>query len=190
MSRKKNRNRPPMETALAAVATATPTPANDATAIEEVGQTTTAESPTMEQGESASSATGQTTTAESPTVEVKVNKGGRTKREDPEPVKWTIRGVDRETRNVIEKASERSDKTLGEYFNSEIRALIQEQIKKGSLPPMSPTDIRDQLKSDVEAMELRIAATTKDQLAQLRQDLLTARTAPEQRKGILARLFG
>ena len=176
MGRKHKNNRQPMEAALAAVADAPATPANDATATLDEGQTATEE--------------GQTTTADSPTEEVKVNKGGRPKREEPEPPKWTIRGVDRETRNVIEKASERTGKTLGEYFSTEVREFAANQVKRNSTPPMSPQDIRDQLKADVEAMETRIASTTADQLAQLRVDLLQARTAPEQRRGILARLFG
>lgn len=176
MGRKKNRNRQPMEAALAAVAEAAPTPANDATATQEDGQTITEP--------------GQTTTPEGQTEGVKVNKGGRPKREDPEPPKWTIRGVDRETRTVIEKASDRAGKTLGEYMNTEVREFAANQVKRNSTPPMSPQDIRNQLKADVEAMETRIASTTADQLAQLRKDLLEARTAPEQRRGILSRLFG
>ena len=176
MGRKKKNNRQPMEAALAAVAVAPATPANDTETTQEEGQT-----PTVN---------GQTETPDGPTAEVKVNKGGRPKREEPEPPKWTIRGVDRETRTVIEKASDRAGKTLGEYFSTEVREFASNQVKRNSTPPMSPQDIRDQLKADVEAMETRIASTTADQLAQLRVDLLQARTAPEQRRGILARLFG
>jgi hypothetical protein len=176
MGRKNKNNRQPMEAALAAVAVAPATPANDVTATLDEGQTATEE--------------GQTTTAEGQTEEATVNKGGRRKREEPEPPKWTIRGVDRETRNVIEKASERTGKTLGEYFSTEVREFATSQVKRNSTPPMSPQDIREQLTADVVAMETRIATKTADQLAQLRKDLLEARTAPEQRKGILARLFG
>jgi hypothetical protein len=176
MGRKKNRNSQPMQAALAAVAEATPAPANDTTPTVEDGQTVTDN--------------GQTETAAGPTEEAKVNKGGRPKREEPEPPKWTIRGVDRETRTVIEKASDRAGKTLGEYFCTEVREFAANQVKRNSTPPMSPQDIRNQLKADVEAMETRIASTTADQLAQLRRDLLEARTAPEQRKSFLSRLFG
>ena len=47
-------------------------------------------------------------------------KGGRPTRQTLEPPKWTVRGIGLETRRVIEKAAERTGKTLGQFFNDEL----------------------------------------------------------------------
>jgi hypothetical protein len=76
-------------------------------------------------------------------------KTGRPNRTEPEPSKWTIRGVDTETRRFIDKAAERSGKTLGQFFNQEIREFCAGQIKKGNQPPASPDDIRKMVTDDL-----------------------------------------
>ncbi len=80
---------------------------------------------------------GQTETEISPTF----SKGGRPTRQTPEPPKWTIRGIEPETRRVIEKAAERTSKTLGQFFNDELREAATNLLKKGSQPPARPEDI-------------------------------------------------
>ena len=64
---------------------------------------------------------GQTETQLSPTF----TKGGRPTRQSPEPAKWTVRGIEPETRRVIEKAAERTGKTLGQFFN-----LVTDLVEK------------------------------------------------------------
>lgn len=60
------------------------------------------------------------------------------------PVTWSIRGVERDTRSVIEKAAERAGKTLGQYVNEDIRSLVQGQLTQTQLPA-APVDIQNQI---------------------------------------------
>lgn len=80
---------------------------------------------------------GQTETQISPTS----FKGGRPTRQTPEPPKWTVRGIETETRRVIEKAAERTGKTLGQFFNDELREAATNVLKKGNQPPARPEDL-------------------------------------------------
>ena len=43
-------------------------------------------------------------------------------------VTWSVRGVERETRAVIEKASDRVGKTLGQFLNDDVRGFAQGQL--------------------------------------------------------------
>lgn len=86
---------------------------------------------------------GQTETEKSLLVKnITQNKGGRPAKNEIEPPKWTIRGIDIETRNIIDKAATKHGQTLGQFFNSSIREYCTGQIKKGEQPPASPTDIK------------------------------------------------
>jgi uncharacterized protein (DUF1778 family) len=60
------------------------------------------------------------------------------------PVTWSIRGVERDTRRVIEKAAERSGKTIGQYINNDVRIFAQNQITQSQLPA-APVDIQNQI---------------------------------------------
>lgn len=60
------------------------------------------------------------------------------------PVTWSIRGIERDTRAVIEKAAERAGKTIGQYVNEDIRSLVQGQLTQSQLPA-SPVDIQNQI---------------------------------------------
>ncbi|WP_106141072.1 hypothetical protein [Spirosoma oryzae] len=60
------------------------------------------------------------------------------------PVTWSIRGVERDTRLVIEKAAERAGKTIGQYVNEDIRGLVQSQLVQ-SQTPAAPIDIQNQI---------------------------------------------
>lgn len=60
------------------------------------------------------------------------------------PVTWSIRGVERDTRAVIEKAAERAGKTIGQYVNEDIRSLVQSQLTQSQLP-VAPVDIQNQI---------------------------------------------
>ena len=60
------------------------------------------------------------------------------------PVTWSIRGVGRDTRSVIEKAAERAGKTLGEYINEDVRSFAQSQLTQTQLPA-APVDIQNQI---------------------------------------------
>lgn len=72
------------------------------------------------------------------------------------PVTWSIRGVQRETRLVIEKAAERSGKTIGQFFNDELREAATQILKKEHEPPAKTEDLvsnlvgklREELKQD------------------------------------------
>jgi len=65
-------------------------------------------------------------------------------REYTGPVIWSIRNVESETRRVIEKASDRIGKTLGQYLNEDVRAFAQSQLTQSQLPA-SPKNVQDQI---------------------------------------------
>ncbi len=100
------------------------------------------------------------------------NKGGR----PPKPVSttavtWSVRGVERETRAMLEKAATRADKTLGQYFNDEVRAFAQGQLRQGEAPqlPASPRDLQaqvEQLTQMVEGIASRLAEPARKSLWQ------------------------
>lgn len=77
------------------------------------------------------------------------NKGGRPPKLGIEPPKWTIRGVDTETRAIIDKAASKRNQTLGEFFNQDIREYCTGQIKKSQQPPASPTDVKDMIAAEL-----------------------------------------
>lgn len=95
------------------------------------------------------------TVAAEPEPEEKKGKGGRPRRA-PDVGLWTVRGVDLETRTAIEKAAQRSGKTIGQYVNEDLRQYAQEQIKKGNQPPMRQEDIRTEL-DDIKGMITQLA---------------------------------
>jgi hypothetical protein len=100
-------------------------------------------------------------------------KGGR----PPKPasstaVTWSVRGVERETRAVIEKAAERAGKTLGQYLNDEVRGFAQGQLSQGettSQAVASPRDLQvqvEQLTQMVEGIAARLAEPARKSLWQ------------------------
>jgi len=60
------------------------------------------------------------------------------------PVTWSVRGVERDTRLVIEKAAERAGKTIGQYINENVRSFAQDQLIQTQLPA-APVDIQNQI---------------------------------------------
>ena len=75
---------------------------------------------------SASNAGGETLETERLTVSKTANKGGRPpKATSSTAVTWSVRGVERETRAIIEKAAERAGKNLGQYLNDDVRGFAQ-----------------------------------------------------------------
>jgi hypothetical protein len=84
-------------------------------------------------------------------------KGGRTRRA-PDVGLWAVRGVDLETRAIIEKGANRAGKTMGQYINEDVRSLVQGQLIQPQLPA-APVDIQnqiDQLTKMVEVLTNRI----------------------------------
>ena len=111
---------------------------------------------------------GQTETKKSlPAKKEGKNKGGRPGKPETEPPKWTIRGIDVETRHIIDKAARKYGQTLGQFFNSSIREYCTGQIKKGEQQlPASPVDIKDMIAAEMitfktDILESIIAASPK-----------------------------
>lgn len=107
-------------------------------------------------------ATGQTETPKSPTP----SKGGRPIRQSPEPTKWTIRGIEPETRRVIEKAATRTGKTLGQFFNDELREAATSIVKKGNQLPARPEDLVADL---IEKLKLELKDSQASELQFIRE---------------------
>lgn len=107
-------------------------------------------------------AAGQTETPKSPTP----SKGGRPIRQSPEPTKWTIRGIEPETRRVIEKAATRTGKTLGQFFNDELREAATSIVKKGNQLPARPEDLVADL---IEKMKLELKDSQASELQFIRE---------------------
>ncbi len=88
------------------------------------------------------------------------------------PVTWSIRGVERDTRAVIEKAAERAGKTIGQYINQDVRSFVQTQLTQTQLPA-APLDIQNQI----------------DHLTQLVESIAT-RLPDQGKQSFWQRLFG
>jgi hypothetical protein len=106
-----------------------------------------------------------------------VNKGGRLpKSASSTAVTWSVRGVERETRAVIEKAAERAGKNLGQYLNDDVRGFAQSQISQAEdagQAVASPKDLQVQV----------------EQLTQLVEGIAARMNEPA-RKGFWQRVFG
>ncbi len=106
------------------------------------------------------------------TVSKTGNKGGRpAKPASTTAVTWSVRGVERETRAMLEKAATRADKTMGQYFNDEVRAFVQSQLSQTEAPqlPASPRDLQvqvEQLTQLVEGIASRLAEPARKSLWQ------------------------
>ena len=74
----------------------------------------------------------------------KPSKMGRPPRQSAAPVPWSVRGVEADTRRVIEKAAERTGKTIGQYVNEDVRSFAQSQLTQTQLPA-APIDIQNQI---------------------------------------------
>ena len=79
-----------------------------------------------------------TTPTEKPT------KTGRPPRKGTAPVPWSVRGIEPDTRRVIEKAAERAGKTIGQYINEDVRSFAQGQLTQTQIPA-APVDIQNQI---------------------------------------------
>jgi len=117
------------------------------------------------------------TPAETAVTEPKQNetkpkaKGGRP-RKAPDTGLWAIRGVDLETRAIVEKTAQRAGKTIGQFVNEDVRSFCQGQLTQSQLPA-SPRDLQVQV----------------EQLTQLVEGI-AARMAEPARKGFWQRVFG
>ncbi len=98
-------------------------------------------------------------------------KGGRPRRA-PDTGLWAIRGVDLETRAIVEKTAQRAGKTMGQFVNEDVRSFCQGQLTQSQLPA-SPRDLQVQV----------------EQLTQLVEGI-AARMSEPARKGFWQRVFG
>lgn len=131
---------------------------------------TLAESGTTEPVLSATPAEIDATEPEQNTTKPK-SKGGRP-RKAPDTGLWAIRGVDIETRAIVEKTAQRAGKTMGQFVNEDVRSFCQGQLTQSQLPA-SPRDLQVQV----------------EQLTQLVEGI-AARMAEPARKGFWQRVFG
>jgi hypothetical protein len=99
------------------------------------------------------------------------SKGGRP-RKAPDTGLWAIRGVDIETRAIVEKTAQRAGKTMGQFVNEDVRSFCQGQLTQSQLPA-SPRDLQVQV----------------EQLTQLVEGI-AARMAEPAQKGFWQRVFG
>jgi len=131
---------------------------------------TPAESGATEPALSATLAESDVTEPEQNTTKPK-SKGGRP-RKAPDTGLWAIRGVDIETRAIVEKTAQRAGKTMGQFVNEDVRSFCQGQLTQSQLPA-SPRDLQVQV----------------EQLTQLVEGI-AARMAEPARKGFWQRVFG
>ena len=108
------------------------------------------------------------------------SKTGKKSGRPPKPasstaVTWSVRGVERETRVVIEKAAERAGKTLGQYLNDDVRGFVQGQLTQAEATGQAVTSPRD--------LQVQV-----EQLTHLVEGI-AARMAEPARKGFWQRVF-
>jgi hypothetical protein len=87
---------------------------------------------------------GMTENTLSTTLTEKPTKTGRPPRKGTAPVPWSVRGIEPDTRRVIEKAAERAGKTIGQYINEDVRSFAQGQLTQTQIPA-APIDIQNQI---------------------------------------------
>jgi len=120
---------------------------------------------------------GEIVDSERLTVSKTANKGGRPpKATSSTAVTWSVRGVERETRAIIEKAAERAGKNLGQYLNDDVRGFAQSQISQAEAAGQAVASPRD--------LQVQV-----EQLTQLVEGI-AARMSEPARKGFWQRLFG
>lgn len=82
---------------------------------------------------------------------------GRPARRTVEPAKWTIRGVEPETRLIIEQGASHSGKTLGQFFNVELQEAAKALIGSSDALPVRFEDqlilLFAQLKADLQTQQ-------------------------------------
>lgn len=78
-------------------------------------------------------------------------KGGRP-RKAPDTGLWAIRGVDLETRAIVEKTAQRAGKTMGQFVNEDVRSFCQGQLTQSQLPA-SPRDLQVQVEQLTQMVE-------------------------------------
>ncbi len=104
-------------------------------------------------------------------------KGGR----PPKPasstaVTWSVRGVERETRAVIEKAADRAGKTLGQFLNDDVRGFAQGQLSQAEAAGQAVASPRD--------LQVQV-----EQLTQLVEGIAARMNEPA-RRSLWQRVFG
>jgi len=109
------------------------------------------------------------------------SKTGKKSGRPPKPasstaVTWSVRGVERETRAMIEKAAERAGKTLGQYLNDEVRGFAQGQLSQAEAAGQAVASPRD--------LQVQV-----EQLTQLVEGIAARMNEPA-RKGFWQRVFG
>lgn len=157
----------------------TETPASK-TGPEEVPATPENEATTAESGltEINTSKTGAETAEGKRLTESKTGKksGRPPKPTSSTAVTWSVRGVERETRAMIEKAAERAGKTLGQYLNDEVRGFAQGQLSQAEATGQAVASPRD--------LQVQV-----EQLTQLVEGIAARMNEPA-RKGFWQRVFG
>jgi hypothetical protein len=109
------------------------------------------------------------------------SKTGKKSGRPPKPasstaVTWSVRGVERETRAIIEKAAERAGKTLGQYLNDDVRGFAQGQLSQAEATVQAVASPRD--------LQVQV-----EQLTQLVEGIAARMNEPA-RKGFWQRVFG
>ena len=70
---------------------------------------------------------------------------------------WPIKGIEMETRTVLKKAAKRQGKTLGKFFNHELREYASGLLKSQPKPPVKIEEVV----SDVETLKKQIEAISQ-----------------------------
>ena len=71
-------------------------------------------------------------------------KRGRPARQTLAPITWSIRGVTRDTRTLLEQAAGRVGKTLGQYLNEDVRVCVEQQLQL-TAPPATLAALQKQI---------------------------------------------
>jgi len=96
-------------------------------------------------------------------TEAKKSNAGRKAKPDKETGVLQVRGVDQETKNLLEKAVKRSGKTAGQFMNTEFREFLQGIVKKSAQPPATEEDLKTLISSRMDEMCIMIEQTQKRQ---------------------------
>jgi hypothetical protein len=115
-------------------------------------------------------------------------KRGRPARETPEAAKWSLRGVEPETRTALNKAADKLGKTVGEFFNTDLRTYATEILQgQPSSPPAAPRDIEQMIEAKMTTMGETLSANLIEHIT---RQMEAAKPADEPKKGLFARILG
>ena len=86
---------------------------------------------------------------------------------------WTVKGIETETRIAVQKAAKKEGKTLGQYCNIKLREAAHNTLKIGNDLLVQPEDIREEVKTQINALKEDLPEIVKLALAEMKPEQIS-----------------